>query len=360
MKATDTGYSPVDRPKEKRQYTPPQGCKMPPILLNPELRKQRGLIFGYGRGSDDRQTNTPIVQEGIVEQMASTLQGTWAGFFCDEDTSGRWVPFAARNAALCLIQHLRQGDKLVVTKVDRIGRTVLDGVRVFKWIHDNGVDLHIANFGGQRLDLTTANGALMANILLAFAQFESDLRRERILDTIAALKKSGKRYHSQEIYGWRRVPRESSAAKKYKIEPGRSRTVLIPALKEREQIRQMFLWHDNDGLTYQLIARIVGLRQWRRANGKLWVKSKKSRNHLEENRFGIARIWDAITYYRAMLIKHGKEKWDDYTLSGEFRKIGVRTPKVRPQSSSEAPDVAVRELQAEPDDEELSRLPPLT
>ena len=75
-----------------------------------------------------------------------------------------------------LLQKLKSGDTLKVTKLDRFARTAAEGSVLVKNLLDRGVSVHILNMG---LIDDTATGRLIINVLLSFAEFERDMIVER-------------------------------------------------------------------------------------------------------------------------------------------------------------------------------------
>jgi DNA invertase Pin-like site-specific DNA recombinase len=78
---------------------------------------------------------------------------------------------------------LRDGDVLVVTKLDRIGRSVGNLVSVAADLDDRGVDLVVLD---QAIDTATPAGRMLFHVLAAIAEFEHDLIAERTRDGLAA------------------------------------------------------------------------------------------------------------------------------------------------------------------------------
>ena len=75
-----------------------------------------------------------------------------------------------------LIDELKQGDTLVVTKLDRFARSAAEGSNVIKELQGRGVKVHVLNMGV----IDDSNiGHLIANILFSFAEFERDMIVER-------------------------------------------------------------------------------------------------------------------------------------------------------------------------------------
>ena len=75
-----------------------------------------------------------------------------------------------------MLQVLKEGDTLVVTKLDRFARTTADGINTIKRLFENGIKVHVLNIG---LVEDTPTGRLILNVMLAFAEFERDMIVER-------------------------------------------------------------------------------------------------------------------------------------------------------------------------------------
>lgn len=75
-----------------------------------------------------------------------------------------------------LLDELKAGDTLVVTKLDRFARTTADGITTVKNLFERGVRVHVLNMG---LVEDTPTGRLILNIMLSFAEFERDMIVER-------------------------------------------------------------------------------------------------------------------------------------------------------------------------------------
>jgi DNA invertase Pin-like site-specific DNA recombinase len=87
------------------------------------------------------------------------------------------------------IRFARKGDVLLVTRLDRLARSVVDLHAIATELEGKGVDLIVTE---QSIDTTTPHGRLMFNMLGAIAEFETDLRRERQLEGIAKAKAEGR------------------------------------------------------------------------------------------------------------------------------------------------------------------------
>jgi DNA invertase Pin-like site-specific DNA recombinase len=93
------------------------------------------------------------------------------------------------------IKFARKGDVLMVTRLDRLARSVPDLHAISKELAGKGVDLIATE---QNIDTTSPHGRLMFNMLGAIAEFETDLRKERQLEGIAKAKAEG-RYKGRPV-----------------------------------------------------------------------------------------------------------------------------------------------------------------
>src|SRR3954449_9341231 len=87
-----------------------------------------------------------------------------------------------------IIEFLRRGDELVVTRIDRLARSIGDLQDIVRELRRKGAFLRAAD---QPIDTSTAAGKAFLDMLGVFAEFETNLRRERQLEGIAAAKARG-------------------------------------------------------------------------------------------------------------------------------------------------------------------------
>lgn len=96
---------------------------------------------------------------------------------------------AARPQLEQMLESLRKGDVLVVTKLDRLARSVHHLGEILAHLDRVGAGLNILGMG---IDSTTAGGRLMLNVLGSVAQFEREMMLERQREGIAKAKADGK------------------------------------------------------------------------------------------------------------------------------------------------------------------------
>lgn len=88
-----------------------------------------------------------------------------------------------------LLDYARPGDVVVITKLDRLGRSVAHLVELIATLGERGVDLRVLHQG---IDTTTPGGRLTFHIMAAIAEFERDLISERTRDGLAAARARGR------------------------------------------------------------------------------------------------------------------------------------------------------------------------
>ncbi len=93
-----------------------------------------------------------------------------------------------RQELLNLLQFLRDGDTLTVTRIDRLARSVYDLQGIVRELTDKGVTLRATE---QPIDTGTAAGKCFLDMLGVFAEFETNLRKERQMEGIAKAKARG-------------------------------------------------------------------------------------------------------------------------------------------------------------------------
>lgn len=134
-------------------------------------------IFGYARVSTDDQDLT-------VQRRALEAAG------CDtvryEKVSGTTT--AGRTELALVLDFLREGDVLAVTRIDRLARSIGDLQDIVRTLRSKGATLRAIE---QPIDTSTAAGKAFLDMLGVFAEFETNLRRERQLEGIARAKADG-------------------------------------------------------------------------------------------------------------------------------------------------------------------------
>jgi DNA invertase Pin-like site-specific DNA recombinase len=98
---------------------------------------------------------------------------------------------AARPELQRLLDYVRQGDVVLVAKLDRLVRSMLDLCTIVRQLEQKQVELVVLD---QHLDTSTPDGRLTFHIFAAVAQFEIEIRAERQAEGIAAARQLGVRF----------------------------------------------------------------------------------------------------------------------------------------------------------------------
>ncbi|UGB46595.1 recombinase family protein [Frateuria edaphi] len=137
-------------------------------------------IVGYCRVSSTSQSLA--VQLGELE-----LAGCTKVFA--EKRSARYSD--NRPELKACLEYVREGDTLVISRLDRMARSVLDLASIADRLHRKGVNLKVINQG---IDTSTSEGKLLFGILSTFAAFELDIRSERQKAGIEAAMSAGVKF----------------------------------------------------------------------------------------------------------------------------------------------------------------------
>lgn len=140
-------------------------------------------VFGYLRVSTKEQTTENQRRE---VEVAGYAVDYW---YADEGVSGK-VSAAQRPQFAKMLSQIRNGETLVVTKLDRLGRDAQDVGTTIKMLAARHIEVIVLQLG--KLDLTSAAGKLMLTMLAAVAEMERDLLVERTQSGLARVKAEGK------------------------------------------------------------------------------------------------------------------------------------------------------------------------
>ena len=133
--------------------------------------------IGYARVS--------TVEQDTSAQIAS-LRLAGCDVIREEKSSG--TSMAKRKELATILDFLRPGDTLVVTRIDRLARSVADLQAIVARLRERGAQLLCTE---QPVDTGTAAGKAFFDMLGVFAEFETNLRRERQMEGIAQAKARG-------------------------------------------------------------------------------------------------------------------------------------------------------------------------
>lgn len=139
------------------------------------------MLIAYARTSTIEQA------AGLDAQLAA-LQSAGCTKIFREQTSA----VGARPQVEAALDFAREGDTLIVTKLDRLARSVADLLAIIARLEAKGVSLRILDFGGSSVDTKGPTGKLLLTLVGAIGEFERELMLERQRHGIAAAKAEGK------------------------------------------------------------------------------------------------------------------------------------------------------------------------
>lgn len=182
------------------------------------------MIYGYGREST-------LYQD--LETQIKTLRKEGCEKIYTDKFTGTKTDLPQFNK---LIEEIKEGDTLVVTKLDRFARTVGEGITTIKTLFERGIKVHVLNMG---LIENNSTGRLILSVMLAFAEFERDIIVERTQDGKAIAKQNPdfregrpKKYSIDQIEHAINLL-ETNSYKQVEAITGISKSTLIRAKKHR-------------------------------------------------------------------------------------------------------------------------------
>ena len=140
-------------------------------------------LIGYARVST-RQQSTDRQQTDLLS--AGVRQGD---LYVDHGVSGARASRPQFDRAL---DALVEGDTLVITTLDRLGRSTQNMLAFADELRDRGTGLRVLNLGGGDVDTATPMGSMLFTIMAALAQMEHEIKRERVTDSISKRREAGK------------------------------------------------------------------------------------------------------------------------------------------------------------------------
>lgn len=140
-----------------------------------------GMLVGYARTSTTEQ-------EAGLEAQRRDLDAAGCGKVFAEHVSS----VGERDRLKQAVDFVREGDTLVITKIDRLARSTIHLWEIVRDLDAKGVGLRVLNLGGEVVDTKSATGRLILTIFAGFAQFEREMMLERQREGIAKAKAEGK------------------------------------------------------------------------------------------------------------------------------------------------------------------------
>ena len=149
------------------------------IVLNAIGNKE--MLIGIARTST-------LEQKAGLEAQLRELEA----YGCEKIYQEQVSSVAEREQLNAALSALRSGDKLVVTKLDRLARSVKHLGEIVETINKADASLVILDMGGTAIDTSNPTGKLILNVMSSVAQFEREMMLERQREGVAKAKAEGK------------------------------------------------------------------------------------------------------------------------------------------------------------------------
>ena len=249
-------------------------------VLGSERKVVRCAI--YARKSTEEGLSQPFSsldaqRESAEAYIASQRHMGWTALERRYEDGGYTGANMERPALRALMEDVASGqvDCIVVYKVDRLSRSLLDFARLIGIFEERGVSLVSVT---QQLNTTDSLGRLTLNILLSFAQFERELIAERTRDKMRAARRKGRWLGGQPILG-------------YDVDPERG-GLKINA-EEARRVRFVFQWVA-EGKSAKEVLELLSTRGW---TTKQWI-SRSGRQHAGRafEECDLARLVENVVY----------------------------------------------------------------
>lgn len=142
-----------------------------------------GKLIGYARVSTKQQNTDRQVSDLVAAGVRRD------DLYIDRGVSGSRVSRPEFDRS---IDALEAGDTLVITTLDRLGRSTQNMLAFAEQLRGRGAGLRVLNLGGGDVDTGTPMGAMVFTVMAALAQMELDIKRERVGDSVAKRRAAGK------------------------------------------------------------------------------------------------------------------------------------------------------------------------
>jgi len=152
------------------------------------------------------------------------------------------------------LKSLREGDTLIVWKLDRLGRNLRHLVNTIHDLMDRKIGLRVLSGQGANIDTTTASGRLVFGIFAALAEFERELIRERTIAGLSSARARGRK-----------------GGRPYTMTPAKLRLAQAAMAKRDTRVSDLC---KELGITRQTLYRFVGPKGELRTDGSKLLKSK--------------------------------------------------------------------------------------
>lgn len=215
----------------------------------------------YARKSVYREESISI--ESQVEMCAYEAKGEEYVVYQDNGFSGKNTQ---RPSFQKMMNDIKDGkiSKVIVYRLDRISRSILDFSEMMNIFEDYNVDFVSAT---EHFDTSSPMGRAMLNICIVFAQLERETIQQRVTDAYESRSKKGFYMGGKIPYGYKKIPTviDGTKTSMYEIEPS-----------EAENVRLFYELYSNPGKSLGDVLREIQKRGIKTRDGKNWTTARLS------------------------------------------------------------------------------------
>lgn len=189
-------------------------------------------LIGYARVSTKAQDEDRQVRDLLAEGVRRD------DLYIDHGVSGAR---ASRPGFTRALDALHESDTLVITTLDRLGRSTVNMLSLSEDLRARGVNLRVLNLGGGNVDTGNPMGSMVFTVMAALAQMELEIKRERIIDSVSKRRADGKdlggrrrQFSDSQIHNARRLIEAGEAATHVARDLKMSRATLYRRMAELE------------------------------------------------------------------------------------------------------------------------------
>src|SRR6516162_2107186 len=204
------------------------------------------VLIGYMRVS--KADGSQVLD---LQRDALIAAGVQRSHLYEDQASGKRDDRPGLDACL---KSLREGDALIVWKLDRLGRSLRHLVNTIHDLMERGIGFRVLTGQGANIDTTTASGRLVFGIFAALAEFERELIRERTIAGLSSARARGRK-----------------GGRPYTMTPAKLRLAQAAMAKRDTKVGELC---QELGVTRQTLYRFVGPKGELRADGSKLLKRK--------------------------------------------------------------------------------------
>ncbi|MBW3600886.1 MAG: recombinase family protein [Planctomycetes bacterium] len=212
-------------------------------------------VWGYGRGSTDKQKITLHDQRDRFHEYVRTRFPAGGGFVIGEpffgdvaESSG--IPWNERPKGRLLWSVVRPGDHIVIHHLNRPFRSIAEASDTLKKLLASNITLHILDM---QLDLSTPNGRLLFHLLASVDEWVREMIRENTRNALDWKRRRGLPYNGRPPIGWKKVGEKHESR-------------YVPNPHQRSGGYFVVECRDKHNIPWEVIPSLLRRKRWKRSD----------------------------------------------------------------------------------------------